>query len=152
MCRASDQWEVASRLKAGHRRRRGPRFASVRSQESQAPHTTQHHSSTAMKSHEQEGWNVPASRVARDTHNPIRAIVENLNLSPNPDKPMIALSIGECPMYDSSTAISLGRRLSNWGAVDLSLDICGAQHKRASWPLTDQEKSSWAVLLLVLYP
>jgi tyrosine aminotransferase len=49
-----------------------------------------------MKSLEQQqGWDVPASRVARDTHNPIRAIVENLKLNPNPDKPMIALSIGE---------------------------------------------------------
>jgi hypothetical protein len=60
-----------------------------------------------MKSHEQEGWNVPASRVARDTHNPIRAIVENLNLSPNPDKPMIALSIGESPISKARRFLSL---------------------------------------------
>ncbi|XP_059471348.1 tyrosine aminotransferase [Neocloeon triangulifer] len=52
-----------------------------------------------MKSHQQEGWNVPASRIARDTHNPIRAIVENLNLNPNPDKPMIALSIGDPTVF-----------------------------------------------------
>ncbi|XP_065352787.1 tyrosine aminotransferase [Cloeon dipterum] len=52
-----------------------------------------------MKSQQQEGWNVPASRVARDTHNPIRSIVENLNLNPNPDKPMIALSIGDPTVF-----------------------------------------------------
>nr|CAD7568267.1 unnamed protein product [Timema californicum] len=40
-------------------------------------------------------WNVPASEIARNTNNPIRNIVENLRLDPNPDKPLIALSIGE---------------------------------------------------------
>nr|CAD7438634.1 unnamed protein product [Timema bartmani] len=39
-------------------------------------------------------WNVPASEIARNTNNPIRNIVENLRLDPNPDKPLIALSIG----------------------------------------------------------
>nr|CAD7588082.1 unnamed protein product [Timema genevievae] len=38
-------------------------------------------------------WNVPASEIARNTNNPIRNIVENLRLDPNPDKPLIALSI-----------------------------------------------------------
>ncbi|XP_021712079.1 tyrosine aminotransferase-like, partial [Aedes aegypti] len=39
-------------------------------------------------------WNVPITDFARLTHNPIRAIVEGLKIAPNPDKPLIALSIG----------------------------------------------------------
>ena len=33
--------------------------------------------------------------MAKNTHNPIRKIVDGMNLTPNPDKEMIALSIGE---------------------------------------------------------
>jgi len=40
-------------------------------------------------------WNVRASDMARKTRNPIRAIVDNLKIEPNPEKMMIALSIGE---------------------------------------------------------
>lgn len=40
-------------------------------------------------------WNVAISEFARLTHNPIRAIVEGLNIQPNPSKPLIALSIGK---------------------------------------------------------
>jgi tyrosine aminotransferase len=40
-------------------------------------------------------WEVVSSNTAQNTHNPIRDIVENLRLEPNPEKPMIALSIGE---------------------------------------------------------
>lgn len=40
-------------------------------------------------------WNVPVSEFAQLTHNPIRAIVEGLKIVPNPEKPLIALSIGE---------------------------------------------------------
>uniref|UniRef100_A0A182P8J3 Tyrosine aminotransferase n=1 Tax=Anopheles epiroticus TaxID=199890 RepID=A0A182P8J3_9DIPT len=40
-------------------------------------------------------WNVAISEFARLTHNPIRAIVEELNIQPNPSKPLIALSIGD---------------------------------------------------------
>lgn len=40
-------------------------------------------------------WNVEVSDFARLTHNPIRAIVENLKIEPHPEKIMIALSIGE---------------------------------------------------------
>lgn len=42
-----------------------------------------------------ERWNVRASHIARRTHNPIRSIVENIVVEPNPNKPMIALSIGD---------------------------------------------------------
>ena len=40
-------------------------------------------------------WNVSASLIASRTHNPIRSIVENIVIEPNPEKPMIALSIGK---------------------------------------------------------
>ncbi|KYQ56763.1 Tyrosine aminotransferase [Trachymyrmex zeteki] len=42
-----------------------------------------------------EHWNVCASDIARKTHNPIRSIIENIVVEPNPDKKMIALSIGD---------------------------------------------------------
>lgn len=40
-------------------------------------------------------WNVKVTNFAKLTHNPIRAIVEGLRLEPNPEKQMIALSIGK---------------------------------------------------------
>lgn len=42
-----------------------------------------------------EHWNVCASNIARKTHNPIRSIVENIVVEPNPNKSLIALSIGK---------------------------------------------------------
>lgn len=38
---------------------------------------------------------IPASFMARNTDNPIRKIVDGMKLTPNPDKNMIALSIGD---------------------------------------------------------
>lgn len=43
----------------------------------------------------QKIWDVRASDMANNTHNPIRAIVESLQLEPNPNKQMISLSIGK---------------------------------------------------------
>lgn len=40
-------------------------------------------------------WEVKPSEMANNTLNPIRAIVDGMKLTPNPNKPMIALSIGE---------------------------------------------------------
>lgn len=40
-------------------------------------------------------WKVQASSFSKNCRNFIREIVDNLNLNPNPDKPLIALSIGE---------------------------------------------------------
>ncbi|CAH2066998.1 unnamed protein product, partial [Iphiclides podalirius] len=40
-------------------------------------------------------WDVRASTLARNTHNLIRSIVENLQVEPNPSKPFIALSVGD---------------------------------------------------------
>lgn len=40
-------------------------------------------------------WDVKPSEMANNTLNPIRAIVDGMKLTPNPEKPMIALSIGK---------------------------------------------------------
>ncbi|CAG5958381.1 unnamed protein product [Menidia menidia] len=44
-------------------------------------------------------WEVKASEMAKNTLNPIRAIVDGMKLTPNPDKPMIALSIGDPTVF-----------------------------------------------------
>lgn len=44
-------------------------------------------------------WHVPASDIARHTHNYIRSIVENMHIEPHPEKPMIALSIGDPTIF-----------------------------------------------------
>ncbi|XP_029909761.1 tyrosine aminotransferase [Myripristis murdjan] len=44
-------------------------------------------------------WDVKASEMANNTLNPIRAIVDGMKLTPNPDKPMIALSIGDPTVF-----------------------------------------------------
>ncbi|XP_026326823.1 tyrosine aminotransferase-like isoform X2 [Hyposmocoma kahamanoa] len=40
-------------------------------------------------------WQVRASALARNTHNLIRSIVDDLKVEPNPEKPFIALSVGD---------------------------------------------------------
>ncbi|XP_061628562.1 tyrosine aminotransferase [Phyllopteryx taeniolatus] len=46
-----------------------------------------------------ETWEVKPSSMADNTLNPIRAIVDGMKLSPNPDKAMIALSIGDPTVF-----------------------------------------------------
>ncbi|XP_019539199.2 tyrosine aminotransferase-like [Aedes albopictus] len=52
-------------------------------------------SSSSSSTSKRTKWNVPITDFARLTHNPIRAIVEGLKIVPNPDKQLIALSIGD---------------------------------------------------------
>lgn len=40
-------------------------------------------------------WQIKGSALSLNTHNRIRNIVEALQIKPNPQKPMIPLSIGE---------------------------------------------------------
>lgn len=40
-------------------------------------------------------WNVKSSKFSLNTTNPIRAIVEHLNVQPNPEKTFIPLSVGK---------------------------------------------------------
>ncbi|XP_023706286.1 tyrosine aminotransferase isoform X3 [Cryptotermes secundus] len=44
-------------------------------------------------------WEVVPSDIAQKTHNPLRNVVENLRLEPNPEKSMIALSIGDPTVF-----------------------------------------------------
>lgn len=45
-------------------------------------------------SSDRASWNIKSSRTAKQAHNPIRAIVDQLKLDPNATKPLISLSIG----------------------------------------------------------
>lgn len=44
-------------------------------------------------------WEVRASTLARNTTNLIRCTIENLQVEPNPEKELIALSIGKCALH-----------------------------------------------------
>jgi len=44
-------------------------------------------------------WEVPSSTMAKNTLNPIRKIVDEMKLTPNPQKEMIALSIGDPTVF-----------------------------------------------------
>ncbi|GCC20459.1 hypothetical protein chiPu_0019019 [Chiloscyllium punctatum] len=44
-------------------------------------------------------WNVHASEMSKRTFNPIRAIVDNMRIEPNPNKAMISLSIGDPTIF-----------------------------------------------------
>ncbi|XP_076297194.1 tyrosine aminotransferase isoform X2 [Lasioglossum baleicum] len=44
-------------------------------------------------------WNVLASDIGRNTHNPIRSIVENIVIEPNSTKSVISLSIGDPTIF-----------------------------------------------------
>ena len=51
--------------------------------------------SSAKERQNNKPWGViPASFMAKHTDNPVRKIVDGMKLTPNPDKNMIALSIG----------------------------------------------------------
>ncbi|XP_005180310.2 tyrosine aminotransferase isoform X1 [Musca domestica] len=52
-------------------------------------------SSPAHTNKGRTSWNLKTSTLAKDTINRIRIIVESLKISPNPDKPMIPLTIGD---------------------------------------------------------
>jgi len=44
-------------------------------------------------------WEVTLSEKAKNTHNPIRAIVDAMKISPNPDKEMVAMSVGDPTVF-----------------------------------------------------
>eukprot|EP00177_Eucheuma_denticulatum_P007079 GFKZ01012876.1.p1 GENE.GFKZ01012876.1~~GFKZ01012876.1.p1 ORF type:complete len:891 (-),score=105.03 GFKZ01012876.1:113-2785(-) len=46
-----------------------------------------------------DGWNVRASDRSLRTVNPIRNLVQNIDVRPNPDKDMISLSVGDPTVY-----------------------------------------------------
>ena len=44
-------------------------------------------------------WDIRASKMGYETHNPIRAVVERLNVQPNPNLKRIQLSIGDPTVF-----------------------------------------------------
>jgi tyrosine aminotransferase len=57
-----------------------------------------HHANVTNGTNQQnkeKQWSVRSSEFAKCTFNPIRSIVDSMKLEPNPDKYMIALSIGK---------------------------------------------------------
>ena len=61
----------------------------------QNSHMNDNHMHMAKKRRSHKSWNVEVSDIARNTFNPIRSIVDGMKLTPNPEKEMIALSIGK---------------------------------------------------------
>uniref|UniRef100_A0A9L0J8I7 Tyrosine aminotransferase n=1 Tax=Equus asinus TaxID=9793 RepID=A0A9L0J8I7_EQUAS len=60
-------------------------------------------------------WSVRPSDMSNKTFNPIRAIVDNMKVKPNPNKTMIALSIGELGTLDrGAVVIPLIPILTGW--------------------------------------
>lgn len=49
--------------------------------------------------HREDGWNVQASKRSMRTINPIRNLIQNMKVEPNPDKELIKLSIGDPTAY-----------------------------------------------------
>jgi len=49
--------------------------------------------------HKRKEWKVNASIVAKNTFNPIRNLLETMNITPSPNKKMISLSIGDPTVF-----------------------------------------------------
>lgn len=62
-------------------------------------------SSPAHTNKGRTSWNLKTSTLAKDTINRIRIIVESLKISPNPDKPMIPLTIGKRVISSAVTVL-----------------------------------------------
>lgn len=61
--------------------------------------STEGNNSNNNQSSERTSWNITASNLSKNTRNVIREIVERLKLTPNPEKPMIPLSIGKFSLF-----------------------------------------------------
>ncbi|CAB4484644.1 tyrosine aminotransferase [Rhizophagus irregularis] len=57
------------------------------------------HNNVNNKLSRMKEWRVPASIVAKRTKNPIREIVYNMNVTPNPEKEYISLALGDPTHY-----------------------------------------------------
>ncbi|KAH8375777.1 hypothetical protein KR200_006422 [Drosophila serrata] len=53
---------------------------------------------------QRSGWQIKPSTLSLNTHNRIRNIVESLKIKPNPEKPMIPLSIGDPTIFGNLKA------------------------------------------------
>lgn len=52
-------------------------------------------------------WDINSSESASNTKNPIRSIIENMDLKPNPNKPFIALTIGDPTVFGNLSVSSV---------------------------------------------
>ena len=79
-------------------------------------------------------WVVSASREARETHNPIRVVVERIKVKPNPSLELIRLSIGDPTLFGnlppSDTVVeSVVRELTS-GQHHSMESVCGSLPSR----------------------
>lgn len=68
-------------------------------------------------------WNVRPSDMSNNTFNPIRAIVDNMKVKPNPNKTVISLSIGEFGPLDEG--LSLGCWEERRGDPNMGMSTLG---------------------------
>jgi len=95
-----------------------------------------------MKS--RRSWSVTASNYARNTFNPIRAIIESMKLTPNPEKPMIALSIGDPTVF--------GNLSPPCEAIEAVVESVRSTQFNGYAPSTGYEESRSAVATYVSIP
>ncbi|XP_076448887.1 tyrosine aminotransferase-like [Babylonia areolata] len=89
-------------------------------------------------------WEVPASTFSSNTFNPIRSIVDGMKLTPNPDKAMIALSIGDPTVFGNLPAPE--------AAEDAVVQSLKARKFNGYGPSTGYDKSRQAVAEYVSSP
>lgn len=89
-------------------------------------------------------WEVPASKFAVNTFNPIRSIVDGMKLTPNPDKHMIALSIGDPTVFGNLPVPA--------AAEDAVVEALKGRKSNGYGPSTGYEKSRKAVAEYVSTP
>lgn len=82
-------------------------------------------------------WEVKPSDMANNTLNPIRAIVDGMKLTPNPNKPMIALSIGDPTVF--------GNLPTDDGVIQAMKDALDSQRYNGYAPSVGYVKSREAV-------
>lgn len=61
-------------------------------------------------------WNIDSSQFAKLTLNPVRKMIEQMRLEPNPELPMIALSIGDPTIFSD-----LGKPDTAYDAIEMCL-------------------------------
>lgn len=56
-------------------------------------------SKISLESNSNLDWNIDSSSFAKSTSNPVRKLIEQMKIEPNPALPMIALSIGDPTVF-----------------------------------------------------
>ncbi|EEB18316.1 tyrosine aminotransferase, putative [Pediculus humanus corporis] len=104
---------------------------------------------------DQKIWDVRASNFAKNTHNPIRAIVESLQLEPNPNKQMISLSIGNPTIFGNLTPpkkiIDSVKKTVDWGKCNgypPSTGTTAARQAVADYSSSDKVTVDWKDVIL----